>query len=401
MVKKIDFFNKNNKTNEEQLEKQQFMPVYSKKIGLKTSISTKNNPKTVNSANEKENVTNSTIIPKRRGRRLIKILENDEQELPVEDVQSESKDTSAVILGLKFDPSKLKKISIIKKMNAQVEKTNLASKKVKPVDNQINTNNIMFKKKTVDRTINESISSENSDSADGMFRNDIPMDIVCSKCEKNEKALMQLKSRFEKIENKDRSSKSNKVYQNKLNFISYTTGKKITIMKTNIKCWWDSYSFNTFPCVLPELFHNGIYHVTGCFCSFNCAMAWNLYYLKDSKTSERKSLIFKLYREFYGLTADETIDIKEAPPKELLADYGGDKSITIEVYRRSFVMNKEYMVFVPPIKPINIIIEERNIDNNDNDDDDQKYVIKRPKPLIKKRSVITSMNLSRQEQDQD
>ena len=43
----------------------------------------------------------------------------------------------------------------------------------------------------------------------------------------------------------------------------------------------------------------------------------------------------------YGLTSDDIVDIKEAPPKEILEDFGGDMSI--DVFRRSFIMmNKEY-----------------------------------------------------------
>ena len=90
----------------------------------------------------------------------------------------------------------------------------------------------------------------------------------------------------------------------------------------------------------------------------------------------------------YGLSMEDSIDIKEAPPRESLDVFGGDKSI--DAYRRSFVfVNKEYIVFIPPIKPINMIIEERNIDAVD--DDGKDYVIKRSKPLSKKRSVISSM----------
>jgi len=93
----------------------------------------------------------------------------------------------------------------------------------------------------------------------------------------------------------------------------------------------------------------------------------------------------------YGLTSDDIVDIKEAPEIDILDAYGGDMSI--DAFRRSFSMlNKEYIVYVPPIKPINIIIEERNI-NTDNDDNDKEYVLKRSKPLAKKRSVISSMKM--------
>ena len=339
--KKIDF-NKD-------IEKEGITASENKSMGRKSK--NKSGSKTVNT---------KSIAPKRRGRRPKKILDdindsNSDKETTVE----EKNGTSAVILRLPFDPSKLKNIKA-------------PSVKTKSSKEMIETS---------------------TESSENMFKNDIPNDSTCGKCAKNEKVLVQLKTKLEKYEKKDKLYKSNKIFNNKLNFVSYSTGGKVVIKKTNIKCWWDGHNFSNLPCVLPELFHNNTYHVTGCFCSFNCALAYNLYFIKDSKIHQRKSLIYKLYREMYGLTSDEVInEIKEAPPKEILEDFGGE--MTIELYRRSFkIINKEYIVFVPPIKPINIIIEERNIDAID-DTMDKKYVLKRSKPLAKKRSVISSMKIS-------
>ena len=47
---------------------------------------------------------------------------------------------------------------------------------------------------------------------------------------------------------------------------------------TNIKCWWCTLSFDDVPCFIPKKMRNGKYHVFGCFCSFNSAMAYNLYF---------------------------------------------------------------------------------------------------------------------------
>lgn len=358
--KKIDFFIKDNKN-----------------IAIRnTKISTLSNmgrhPKSTGSktVNSEKNIEEIPIVPKRRGRRPKKILENinTSSDSPI-DENTTQKNNSAVILKLPFDPSKH-----IKNLN---DKNQRKSK--------LNSN----------PTIDE--ENDMDESSEGMFRNDIPGDNTCHKCTKNEKDIAILKSKLDKYEKKEKMDKSNKIYNNKLNFISFTTGKKITIKKTNNKCWWDSHSFTNLPCFLPELFHNNTYHVIGCFCSFNCALAYNLYYIKDSKIYHRKSLTHKLYRELYGLTSDDTVDIKEAPPKEILEDFGGDMSL--DAFRRSFItIDKEYIVFIPPIKPINIIIEERNTNGN-NDDNDNEYVLKRSKPLAKKRSVITSMKMKAMDDD--
>ena len=289
-------------------------------------------------------------LPKKRGRRPKKIIDEINENIKEikEDQTNQKNNNSAVILRLNIDPSKLKLTS-----NKNPKKTN---KKIPPENNE--------------------------ESSEGMFRNDIPCDDTCHKCSKNEKMITLLKSKLDKYEKKEKNDKSNKIYTNKLNLISYTTGKKIIINKTNIKCWWDTYSFTNLPCFLPEIYHNNTYHIIGCFCSFNCALAYNLYYLKDSKIYHRKSLTYKLYREMYGLSSNDIVEIREAPPKYILMDFGGD--MTIDTFRRSFFMiNKEYIVYIPPIKPINICIEERNIENID-DDNDKEYVLRRTKPLIKK-----------------
>lgn len=295
---------------------------------------------------------------KRRGRRPKKILENVNTSVDEADnTTNETKNDSAIILKLKIDPAKLD----INKDTKEKEK----------------------KEKEKDESNSENSSSE------GMFRNDIPNDNICFKCAKNEKALAVIKSKLDKYEKKNKLDKISRIHYNKLDFISYTTGKKINIKKTGIRCWWDTHKFNTLPCFLPELFHNGTYHVTGCFCSFNCALAYNLYYLKDSKIYHRKSLTHKLYREMHGLTPDDLIEIKEAPRKEILDDYGGD--MTIEEFRASFDLKNEYTVFIPPLRPINMIIEERN--THADDDNDKDFVLKRNKPLTKKGSIISSMKI--------
>ena len=85
---------------------------------------------------------------------------------------------------------------------------------------------------------------------------------------------------------------------------------------------------------------------------------------------------------------DDLLDIKEAPPFHILKPYGGE--VDIVSFRKSLtVLNKEYITFIPPIKPVDIIIESKNTDNVD--DSHKEFVRERSKPLNKKKSVITSM----------
>lgn len=345
-------------------------------MGKKIDPNNKNKGKSGNITNymQKKNSGSKTSRPlkqnqtqKRRGRRPKKIIDNlDTEDNILADPTTGSKNNSAIILKLRIDPSKLGNI-----------KKNKNNKKSKTSEKNDYTNSKQ--------------DDNNDQTSDGMFKNDIPDDNICHKCVKNENAIAMLKSKLEKYEKKDKINKTNKIYSNKLNFISYGTGKKIVLKKTNIKCWWDGHNFTNVPCVLPELYHNNTYFVIGCFCSFNCALAYNLYYLKDFKVHHRKSLTYKLYREMYDLSLDETVEIKEAPPKEILEDFGGD--MTIDVFRRSFIMhNREYLVYMPPMKPINLTIEERNTENQE--DTGKEYVLKRSKPLSKRRSIISSMKIN-------
>ena len=130
----------------------------------------------------------------------------------------------------------------------------------------------------------------------------------------------------------------------------------------------------------------------------DCALAYNLHALKDSKIYQRKSLAIKLYRDLYDIPPTEEVNVREAPPREVLEDYGGHMSI--EQFRKSFhSLNKEYITYIPPMKPLSTIIEEQNI-TTDNSISDKQYVLKRSKPLSKKRSIVSSMNLN-VEEDED
>lgn len=99
-----------------------------------------------------------------------------------------------------------------------------------------------------------------------------------------------------------------------------------------------------------------------------------------------------------GLDMDEKINLIEAAPKETLINFGGSDSI--ETFRQGFLnVNREYIVYMPPIKCILSIIEERTIGSNDNDD--KKYVLERKTPIKKKNSIMNSMKLPAYDNDDD
>ena len=135
-------------------------------------------------------------------------------------------------------------------------------------------------------------------------------------------------------------------------------GEKFIPQKTNIPCWWCTYNFDWLPVGLPEYYHNSMFHVRGCFCSFNCMASYNLN-INDTRVWDRYSLMKLLY--YYinkdKITSVADIVINPAGPKELLEKYGG--SMTIEEYRKnSKIIGKEYHTLIPPFFPIGTGFEE-------------------------------------------
>lgn len=141
-----------------------------------------------------------------------------------------------------------------------------------------------------------------------------------------------------------------------LKLFSIRDNKQIIQETTEIACWHCCHQFDNTPWFLPEKFQDNKYFVLGCFCSPNCALAYNII-LNDSKTNERNSLLKNLY---ITITASCN-DISVAPAKECLKLFGGH--VSIEKYRESFYCDdREYKVHMPPFVPINVYIEEKSSD---------------------------------------
>ncbi len=148
-----------------------------------------------------------------------------------------------------------------------------------------------------------------------------------------------------------------KIYPVNLQLINLNNGS-INTAKTNICCWWCTYQFDCLPTFLPEKYSDNKFYVTGCFCCFNCAGAYNLN-LNDSKVWERYSLLKQLY---YTINKDKItniteIDINIAGPRELLEKFGGPMTIT-EYRKNSKVLGREYHKLIPPFLPISMGFEE-------------------------------------------
>jgi len=143
----------------------------------------------------------------------------------------------------------------------------------------------------------------------------------------------------------------NKIHDCKLNIVDSETCKwKET---TNIWCWWCVHPFTNSPFGLPIKFDNNTYHIQGCFCSLNCAKAYNV---KENnyRMSEVNSLIEDFRRDIFGVNS---YPVTMAPPRQTLKEFGG--YLTIEEFRKEFFcLNKNTIMLSPTVAPVRNFFEE-------------------------------------------
>ena len=152
-----------------------------------------------------------------------------------------------------------------------------------------------------------------------------------------------------------------------LKLINIKDDKYIVCEKTDIACWWCTYNFDTMPCFLPDKYVNDVYYVFGCYCSYNCALSYNIN-MGDYRISVRTALLRKLYSKIFSLD-DKLIEehLIMAPPKELLEKFSGEDGLTIEQFRnKSLMCTKEYKLSLPPIIPLLPKMEEAQRESKKN-----------------------------------
>ena len=145
----------------------------------------------------------------------------------------------------------------------------------------------------------------------------------------------------------------------KINRLKYSFHNGETIqMKLNHKCacFWDTCEFDGPIYYLPIMIVNGVFHVSGCFCSPECALAALLKEQLDTSTKfERIHLLHLLY----GSSSNK--GFKPAPnPNYLLDKYYGN--LTIDEYRS--LLKGPQMIHIVN-KPLTHILPELYEDNND------------------------------------
>lgn len=169
---------------------------------------------------------------------------------------------------------------------------------------------------------------------------------------------------------------------------------------TSISCYWCVHRFENAPYGIPINYKNGSFDVFGCFCSLECAAAYNFNENKSQDEMwERYQLINMMSREMKLGNI-----VRCAPPRLSLKVFGGN--MDIDTFRNVGKSNKVMNVNFPPMTSITQQLEEINDFEISNDfkyipvDDDrinkykEKIIFKRNKPLIdKNKSLESTMNL--------
>lgn len=169
---------------------------------------------------------------------------------------------------------------------------------------------------------------------------------------------------------------------------------------TQISCYWCCHKFNNAPFGIPVKYVDNKYHVFGCFCSLECAAAFNF----GSKESvdeiwEQYNLINQLSRDI----GHKKI-VKPAPSKLALKMFGGH--MPIEAFREFCFTSRIININFPPMMTLTQQIEEFNetdinteykyipLDTERINKYKEKMKLKRTKPLTDQENTLDKIMFS-------
>lgn len=174
----------------------------------------------------------------------------------------------------------------------------------------------------------------------------------------------------------------------------YNINTNVKMLTSNVKCWWCKNHFCTPKVSLPENYFNNKFICSGNFCSYNCALSYNLD-LNDEMVWKRKSLLIKLYEKTYN----SKLNILPAPSWKVLKEYGG--TLSIEEFRDNLLVNNEEYIYLHPPMICRLSQVEKVYRKNNNlkvpisslkkyTESSDDLVLKRSKPLKSSRYSLES-----------
>ena len=150
------------------------------------------------------------------------------------------------------------------------------------------------------------------------------------------------------------------------------------------KCWWCAYNYDLPTVELPEHYFHGMFHCIGNFCSYNCAMAYNID-INDENISKRNSLLYLHYKKTYN---NDNLIIP-APSWKILKDFGG--TVTIDEYRSNFITNSiNYLYIKPPLVSRISYVEKTPVNQTVEILKPNDLILKRSKPLNSTKYTLES-----------
>ena len=168
-----------------------------------------------------------------------------------------------------------------------------------------------------------------------------------------------IKQMFEKPstnENEETDSERRKRYTNKSNtvLLKDMVFNKEWCEQTNYHCYWDCHPFDTPPFGIPIKYKNNKFHVFGCFCSLECAVAYNFYENeKNDMCWENYNLINLMSNKInYKRCVNPSIS------RKCLTIFGGH--LDINAFREKNTQNKHYHVLTYPMVSLMEQVEEIN-----------------------------------------
>ena len=126
------------------------------------------------------------------------------------------------------------------------------------------------------------------------------------------------------------------------------------VHQTNYWCYWDCHPFDTTPFGIPIKFKQNKFHMFGCFCSLECAVAYNFY---ESDRSDNRWENYNLINMLSN-KINYKFCVNPAISRKCLNTFGGH--LEIRTFREKNSQNKHYHILTYPMVSLMEQVEEIN-----------------------------------------
>ena len=312
-----------------------------------------------------KNNQETNIVPKKRGRKSKKDLQNIEEQnninVIIEDVEINESSLENINNLLETDENNEiiceENKNIPKKRGRKPKGGKIIQQVILNDDNKESKPNVILHLKCSLKDLQSySMLDNNIESYNFSNTNQLSYDII----NENNKLQNKIEHMSSPIEEDSECEESKNDIRN--------IWKKLKILESNLHnnnicdkksaCFWCTYDFDNPPIYIPKHNIKNSYHVYGCFCSPECAAAYLMEeHIDSSSKFERYHLLNNIYAKIY----DYNKNIKPAPnPYYMLDKYYGN--LNIQEYR-SLLRNERLFLVVD--KPLTRMMPELHEDNDD------------------------------------